>query len=257
MDRKPELSAAPNRYRAMLYRLARLRVRAAHFLMLPDLSAEDARAMRQQVQTDGELSQSYVLMCGLSAAIAILGLLQSSTAVVIGAMLISPMMGPIAALGFGFASLDGRRIRDALRVVLIGVAIGVLTGILLTWISPIRNATPEILARTQPTLLDFAVALFSGLAGGYATVIGKGGAAIGVAIATALMPPLATVGYGIGMAEPTFALGAALLFITNLSAIAFSFALVARLSGAARPLSAVELEPRYVIAGAAAFIALA
>ncbi|HOB14638.1 MAG TPA: DUF389 domain-containing protein [Novosphingobium sp.] len=238
-------------------RLLRWRLRAARFLMLPQLSADEAREMRQAVQTEGELTQGFVLMSALSAGIATFGLLQSSTAVVIGAMLISPLMGPIAALGFGFASLDGRRIRDALRVVLIGAAIGILTGVLLTWLSPIRNATPEILARTQPTLLDFAVALLSGLAGGYATVIGKGGTAIGVAIATALMPPLATLGYGLGVLQPTFALGALLLFLTNLSAIAFSFALVARLSGAARPWGNVEWEPRYIAAGIAAFLALA
>jgi uncharacterized hydrophobic protein (TIGR00271 family) len=156
--------------------------------------------LRHQVQDDGALTRGYMLMCGLAAGIAALGLLQSSTAVVIGAMLVSPLMSPIAALGFGFASIDGQRIRDAARVVLVGAAIGIAAGMLITWISPIRNATPELLARTQPTLLDLAVALLSGIAGGYATVMGKGGTAIGVAIATALMPPLTTVGYGIAAA---------------------------------------------------------
>jgi uncharacterized hydrophobic protein (TIGR00271 family) len=166
-------------------------------------------------------------------------------------------MSPIAALGFGFASIDGQRIRDAARVVLVGAAIGILTGVLITWLSPIRNATPEILARTQPTLLDLAVALFSGVAGGYATVIRKGGTAIGVAIATALMPPLATLGYGLGVLQIGFALGALLLFLTNLAAIAFAFAVVARLSGAARPMYRVEWTPRYVAILIAAFVALA
>lgn len=189
--------------------------------------------------------------------IATLGLLQSSTAVVIGAMLISPLMSPIAALGFGFASIDGQRIRDAAKVVLVGALIGIATGMLLTLISPIRTATPEILARTEPTLLDLGVALLSGIAGGYATVRGKGGTAIGVAIATALMPPLATVGYGLGVMNPAYALGAFLLFLTNLAAITFAFALIARLSGAARPLANVEWKPRYVIAGLAAFLVLA
>jgi uncharacterized hydrophobic protein (TIGR00271 family) len=115
-----------------------------------------------------------MLMCGLSAGIAALGLLQSSTAVVIGAMLISPLMGPIATMGFGFASFDGHQIRDSVKVIAIGVAIGILTGVLLTWLSPIRNATPEIIARTEPNLLDLAVAVFSGIAGAYATVQQKG-----------------------------------------------------------------------------------
>lgn len=237
--------------------MLRWRVRFARAVLLPELSEQDSADLRRQVVDDGALTQGYILMCALSAGIATLGLLQSSTAVVIGAMLVSPLMSPIAALGFGFASLDGHRIREAARVVLVGAAIGILTGMLLTWLSPIRNATPEILARTEPTLLDLAVALLSGIAGGYATVRGKGGTAIGVAIATALMPPLATLGYGLATAQGAFALGASLLFLTNLSAIAFAFALIARLSGAARPLHRVEWKPRHVAAGLAAFAVLA
>ncbi len=225
--------------------------------LFPDLKGEAGRLLRKSVRNDGEITKSYMLMCGLSAGIAALGLLQSSTAVVIGAMLISPLMGPIASMGFGFASLDGHQIRDSVKVVAVGAAIGILTGILLTWISPIRNATPEIIARTEPNLLDLAVAVFSGIAGAYATVQQKGATAIGVAIATALMPPLATVGYGLGVANISFALGAFLLFLTNLAAIAFSFALIARLSGAARPIARVEITPRYVLAGLTVFAVLA
>ena len=225
--------------------------------LFPDLKGEAGRTLRQSVREEGQITKAYMLMCGLSAGIAALGLLQSSTAVVIGAMLISPLMGPIAAMGFGFASFDGHQIRDSVKVIAVGAVIGILTGVLLTWLSPIRNATPEIIARTEPTLLDLAVAVFSGIAGAYATVQQKGATAIGVAIATALMPPLATVGYGLGVANLSFAFGAFLLFLTNLAAIAFSFALIARLSGAARPLAHVEITPRYVIAGLAAFAVLA
>lgn len=241
---------------ARLY-LNRLRIRLAHLVLLPDLSADDAHSLRLNVREEGRLTAGYALMCALSAGIATLGLLQSSVAVVIGAMLISPLMAPIAALGFGFASLDGKAIREAAKVVAIGAAIGIVTGVLLTWLSPIRNATTEIIGRTQPTLLDLAIALLSGIAGGYATVRQKGGTAIGVAIATALMPPLATVGYGLGVFRLDFAGGALLLFLTNLAAIAFSFAIIARLSGAARPIGRVELTPAHIIAGLAAFLALA
>lgn len=234
-----------------------MRVKFAHAVLLPELTPDLAFDLRQTVRKEGQLTNGYILMSALAAGIATLGLLQSSTAVVIGAMLVSPLMSPIAALGFGFASLDGHRIRDAVKVVAIGAGIGILTGMLLTWISPIRNATPEILARTEPNLLDLAVALFSGIAGGYSTVIGKGGTAIGVAIATALMPPLTVIGYGIGVFQPMFAMGALLLFLTNLAAITFAFALIARLSGAARPLGKVEWTPRYVAILIAAFLALA
>jgi len=253
-DRPREEAAWLRRARVILKYWRR---RVAGAVLLPELSPGEARKLRAAVRDEAELSHGYVLMCGLSAGIATLGLLQSSTAVVIGAMLISPLMSPIAALGFGFASIDGARIRDAARVVMIGAAIGILTGMVITWISPIRNATPEILARTQPTLLDLAVALFSGMAGGYATVIGRGGTAIGVAIATALMPPLATLGYSLGMLNFSFAFGALLLFLTNLAAIAFAFALVARLSNAARPLRRVEMTPRTIVVLVAAVLALA
>lgn len=234
-----------------------MRVKFARAILLPQLTPDLAFDLRQTVRKEGQLTRGYILMCALAAGIATLGLLQSSTAVVIGAMLVSPLMSPIAAMGFGFASLDGHRIRDAIKVVAIGAGIGILTGMLLTWLSPIRNATPEILARTEPNLLDLAVALFSGIAGGYSTVIGKGGTAIGVAIATALMPPLTVIGYGIGVFQPMFAMGALLLFLTNLAAITFAFAVIARLSGAARPLGRVELTPRYIAILIAAFLALA
>lgn len=259
-----DASGDPEKYspvRHMLNRAASLarflRIKLAHLILLPELTFDQAHDLRATVRYEGRLSRGYVLMCALSAGIATLGLLQSSTAVVIGAMLISPLMSPIAALGFGFASLDGKRIKEAVRVVAVGAAIGILTGVLLTWISPIRNATPEILARTQPTLLDLAIALLSGIAGGYATVIGKGGTAIGVAIATALMPPLAVLGYGIGVLQIRFALGALLLFLTNLAAITLAFALVARISGAARPIGHVEWTPRYTAVLIGVFLLLA
>lgn len=209
------------------------------------------------MESDGQFTERYALMCALSAGIATLGLLQSSAAVVIGAMLVSPLMAPIASLGFGFASLDGRRIQAAARVVAIGALVGIGLGMALTWLSPIRNATPEIIARTAPTLLDLAVAILSGLAGGYATVHQRGETAIGVAIATALMPPLATVGYSLAVLRVDFAAGAALLFLTNLAAIAFSFALVARLRGVARPLARVEFKPFHIVLGSVAFLVLA
>ncbi len=238
-------------------RIVHWRERAARYLLLPDLAGETGKELRAQVQADGAATSGYMLMCGLSAGIATLGLLQGSPAVVIGAMLVSPLMSPIVALGFGFASIDGKRIREAAKVVIIGAAIGILTAVLLTWLSPIRNATSEIIARTEPTLLDLLVALLSGVAGGYAIVKRMGATAIGVAIATALMPPLATVGYGLATLQMGFAGGALLLFLTNLAAIAFAIAMMARLSGASRPLRNVEKSPMFVVGGIAAFLALA
>ncbi len=231
--------------------------RWARRLILQSLPPDEARRVRASVDADGKFTERFALMCALSAGIATLGLLQSSAAVVIGAMLVSPLMGPIAALGFSFASIDGRRVEEAAKVIAIGAGIGIATGMLITGASPIRNATPEILARTAPNLLDLAVALLSGLAGGYATVHQKGETAIGVAIATALMPPLATLGYSLAVLRFDFAAGAGLLFLTNLAAISFSFAFVARLRGVARPLQNVEFKPLHVALGIFAFLCLA
>jgi len=234
-------------------RLGAQRLRRLVFQQLP---AEEVTAVREHIDEEGALTERFVLMSALSAGIATLGLLQSSAAVVIGAMLVSPLMGPIAALGFGIASLDGERTIKAARAVGVGALVGLLIGMAITGLSPIRNATPEILARTAPTLLDLAVALFSGLAGGYATVHRRGETAIGVAIATALMPPLATVGYSVAVARFDYAFGALLLFLTNLAAIAFAFAVVTRLRGVARPFRQVRITRRLIFAGLAALLLL-
>ena len=243
---------APSLGRRLDYWLMR-----ARRLLLRRLPAEEAAEVRRHVDEDGQLTERYVLMCALSAGIATLGLLQNSSAVVIGAMLVSPLMSPIATLGFSFGSFDGKRAQEAARVLLIGAGVGVAIGMVLTWLSPIRNATPEIIARTAPTLLDLAIAILSGLAGGYATVHRKGETAIGVAIATALMPPLAAIGYSLAVARFDFAMGALLLFLTNLAAIAFAFALVARIRGVARPLAHIEFKRRYIVLGVLAFLVLA
>ncbi len=248
----PGESADRWRLRAWV-RLGAQRLRRLIFQQLPP---EEVEAVQQHIEEEGALTERFVLMSALSAGIATLGLLQSSAAVVIGAMLVSPLMGPIAALGFGIASLDGERTIRAARALGIGALVGVLIGMAITGLSPIRNATPEILARTAPTLLDLAVALFSGLAGGYATVHRRGETAIGVAIATALMPPLATVGYSLAVARFDYAFGALLLFLTNLAAIAFAFAVVTRLRGVARPFRQVRLTRRLIFASMAALLLL-
>ena len=226
-------------------------------LVLRPLHAAEAKEVRASVEAEGRLSERFILMAGLSAGIATLGLLQSSTAVVIGAMLVSPLMSPIAALGFAFASFDAKRAEKAAWGLGFGALVGIAIGASLTALSPIRDPTPEILARTTPTLLDLAVATLSGIAGGYATVHRKGETAIGVAIATALMPPLATVGYSLAVGRLDFAGGAMLLFLTNLAAITFSFALVGYIRGVARPASKIEITPIHTAAAIGAFLLLA
>ncbi|WP_447764767.1 DUF389 domain-containing protein [Sphingopyxis panaciterrae] len=182
------------------------------------------------VARDARLDKKFLLLIILAAAIATLGLLQSSTAVVIGAMLVSPLMGPIMGLGFGLATIESNLIKRSLVTLAAGMAVAILVAMLIIWLSPIRDVTPELRARTQPTLLDLGVAVVGGIAGVYAIMRKLSGVMVGVAIATALVPPLSTVGFGIATGRFDFALGAALLFLTNTLAIAFAATIVARLN---------------------------
>ena len=182
------------------------------------------------VARDARLNKKFLLLITLSAAIATLGLLQSSTAVVIGAMLVSPLLGPIMGIGFGLATLESNLIKRSLVTMAAGMAVAILVAMFLIWLSPIRDVTLELRARTQPTLLDLGVAVVGGIAGVYAIMRKLSGVMVGVAIATALVPPLSTVGFGLATGRFDFALGAALLFLTNTLAIAFAATIVARIN---------------------------
>ena len=192
--------------------------------------ALDRSLILASVARDARLDRKFLLLIILAAMIATLGLLQSSTAVVIGAMLVSPLMGPIMGIGFGLATLEHNLIRRSLVTLAAGMAVAILVAMLIIWLSPITDVTPELRARTQPTLLDLGVAVVGGIAGVYAIMRKLSGVMVGVAIATALVPPLSTVGFGLVTGRFDFALGAALLFLTNTLAIAFAATIVARLN---------------------------
>ncbi|WP_054118461.1 TIGR00341 family protein [Porphyrobacter sp. AAP60] len=186
---------------------------------------------------DGALSEHYLFMTAMSGGIAILGLLLSSPAVVIGAMLLSPLMGPIMGLGFALAIGDWAWLKQSMRTLIVGSVIGILLCALLVFFSPIQTITSEIAARTRPNLFDLFVALFSALAGAYAMIRGREGAIVGVAIATALMPPIAVVGFGLATFNWTVFSGALLLFVTNFITIALTAFAMARLYGFRNSLS--------------------
>ncbi len=160
--------------------------------------------------------------------IALLGLLLNSPAVIIGAMLISPLMGPILSCGLALTLADGVLAKKAGRNLGLSILETILIAVLATWLSPLKDATPEILARTNPNLMDLLVAFFSGVAGTLALSSRRAGFTIvpGVAIATAVMPPLAVVGYGISTRQWNVASGAFMLFFTNLAAIIVSADLI-------------------------------
>ena len=159
----------------------------------------------------------------LSIFIASIGLNMNSTAVVIGAMLISPLMGPILATGFGFATLNFTVVKSGILRLSLQVTIAVLASALYFYISPVQAATSELLARTEPNIFDVFIAIFGGLAG----IIGQTRKTLdnvipGVAIATALMPPLCTAGYGLANGNWHYFFGAGYLFFINAFFIFFA-----------------------------------
>src|SRR5581483_7506700 len=187
-------------------------------------------------QSASLLDASYWLQILFAAGIATLGLILNSPAVIIGAMLISPLMGPILASGLALATGDFILAVRAIVNLALSCAISVSFAVILVALLPFKEMTGEIAARTQPTTLDLFVALFSGAIGSIATckdVKGVVTSIPGVAIAVALMPPLCVIGYGMGVAFSVneadglrVASGGGLLFLTNLVAITFTAMLV-------------------------------
>jgi uncharacterized hydrophobic protein (TIGR00271 family) len=187
---------------------------------IPNLSRREQIAVYKEVRKNAIPSVDYFIMIGLSAIIATYGLLQDSSAVIIGAMLVAPLFTPILALSLALVQADMRLLRLAVEATLKGIALAIGFAVLLTALSPLRGVTPEIAARSQPNLFDLAVALASGAAGAYAVARREVAAALpGVAIAAALVPPLGTVGVGLALGDLTITRGGSLLFSTNLIAI--------------------------------------
>ena len=200
----------------------------------------DHPAVVAKIATECPATPRYVLMTLMSAGIAILGLLLSSPAVVIGAMLLSPLMSPILGVGFALATGKRKWLVISARSLLYGSVAAVLFTALIVLISPLQTVTEEIAARTRPNLFDLMVALFSSIAGSYAMIRGREGSIVGVAIATALMPPLAVVGFGLATLNWTVFFGALGLYVTNFLAIALTATLMARLYGFRTTLSSKQ-----------------
>ncbi len=172
----------------------------------------------------------WILM--MAILIASIGLNVNSTAVIIGAMLISPLMSGILTMGYSLAIRDISMLKHAASRFGTQVIISLITSTVYFFLSPLNTATSEMIARTSPTLWDVLIALFGGIAGGIGNTRKKTSNVIpGVAIATALMPPLCTVGYGIATAQLSFILGASYLFLINTLFIALSAFFVTKLLG--------------------------
>lgn len=172
-------------------------------------------------------SNVWVLACAI--VIASVGLNLNSTAVVIGAMLISPLMGPIVGAGFALAMFDFKLLRKSLKNLLVSTLVGLLFSSLYFFLTPFKEAQSEILARTAPNIYDVIIAFFGGLVGVIAvTRVEKGNPIPGVAIATALMPPLCTAGYGLSTGNFSFFGGALFLYAINCVFICIATYLIAK-----------------------------
>lgn len=183
----------------------------------PVLTQFEREEIVRQAQEQARPSLDFVVLTLVATLIASLGLLLNSAAVIIGAMLVAPLMQPIITYSVGMTTGRIRLMRRALATMFIGITLAFLIGILLGLIIPNRTLTPEMMGRTNPTLLDAGVAIVSGIAGAYATARkGIPAALAGVAIAAALVPPIGTAGLMVAFNQPELAFGAILLFTMNI-----------------------------------------
>lgn len=177
---------------------------------------EDKKLVIENVKSNISFSGSNLWILMAAVFIASIGLNVNSTAVIIGAMLISPLMGPIVGAGFALGMFDFDLLRRSFKNLLISTVASLLVSTLYFLLSPFKEAQSELLARTSPNIYDVLIAFFGGLVGVIAiTRVEKGNPIPGVAIATALMPPLCTAGYGLATGNFKFFFGALFLYTIN------------------------------------------
>lgn len=206
----------------------------------------DHKQVRLNIQADALPSKTFFIMNALAAVIAAYGLLSDSTAVVIGAMLVAMMLGPIA--GISLALIDSRwmLLKTALKTLTLGIIMIYGIGFLIGLIHPNIAITNEIMARTHPNSLDLMIALAGGAAGAFASVSPRlSVAVVGVAVATALVPPLVASGLLLSRAEFSLSANAFLLTFTNIIAIQVSSSMVLWVAGFRRG-SNEEVQSKYL-----------
>ena len=200
----------------------------AHFTVMQDM--EDEKEIVAQITSGVSFRGANLWVLIFAIFIASLGLNVNSTAVIIGAMRISPLMGPIIGMGLAIGINDFQLLRRAAKNFAIATVISILTATVYFLITPLGEAQSELLARTSPTIYDVLIATFGGAAGILALCTkGKGNVIPGVAIATALMPPLCTAGFGLASGHLLYFLGAFYLFFINTVFISLSTYLGVRL----------------------------
>lgn len=177
---------------------------------------EDKKKVLENIVSNVSFRGSNLWILACAIVIASVGLNVNSTAVIIGAMLISPLMAPIVGAGFGLGMYDFQLLKKSIKNLLIATIVGLIVSTIYFYISPFKEVQSEILARTSPNIYDILIAFFGGLVGVIAvTRVEKGNPIPGVAIATALMPPLCTAGYALATGNYVFFGGAMYLYTIN------------------------------------------
>ena len=198
----------------------------------PHASEQRFRELFISLREDAKVSSIYITLMILSTMLATIGLFQGSTAVVIGAMLLAPLMAPIVSLAMGLLRGNIELLKNSVTKIIVGIALALLASVLITQLFPHKMLTSEMSARTTPSLLDLAVAIVAGIAGAYSKSYKEIIQSLaGVAIAVALVPPLAVAGIGIGRGNLDFFLHAFLLFSTNLVGITLAATFTFRILG--------------------------
>ncbi len=194
------------------------------------IDLDDFENIHDTIEKDLVFKGTNLWILVFAILVASVGLNMNSTAVIIGAMLISPLMGPINGIGYSIATYDLPLFRQAVKNYTFAVLAGLIASTAYFAISPISTAHSELLARTSPTIYDVLIAFFGGMAGIVAITSKKKGNVIpGVAIATALMPPLCTAGYGLATGQFTYFFGALYLFTINTVFIALSALIISQI----------------------------
>jgi uncharacterized hydrophobic protein (TIGR00271 family) len=203
-----------------------------HLPFISHASADEYKELFKQLRENAKPTQNYVILMILSVILATLGVFADSSPVIIGAMILAPLMAPIISFSMGVLRQDRQLMKNSFITMLVGIGVGYLFAIIFTLITPLTQINAEITSRIKPNIIDLGIAVVSGAAGAYAyskEEIAK--TLAGVAIAVALVPPLAVSGIGIAWLNFDIFFGAFLLLITNLTGMVLAAALVFLLTG--------------------------
>lgn len=201
-------------------RLGRGRIQDRVARVLPQINVTDYADLYEKLQSGSRWNSDFIVMLSLAAGIASLGLLQSSPAVVIGSMLLAPLMTPMIGMGLALNQGNSKLAYTCFRAISRGFLTALLISAAVGVITPGSELTPEIMARTEPNILDLLIAFFSGIAAAYAMARPSlAGSIAGVAIATALVPPTCSAGIALAYFHWTDAIGAFFLLVANVLAI--------------------------------------